>query len=356
MKRILFIGLGLIVGFAALVLIINQLDQPLKPEVAKILNQTLQTNDTQKQAYAFLKEHYAAFKRVSSPDCGKSICGSKALKEFPKLKATLKENSKVTADYIRLLEFGDIAPDYQPSTPEQPIEQVLLAPPNMHHYFLLQLAEWRARGGGARVLDLIEISNRYMKAAMSHGSLLDRTIGVLNMRRNVEFLEAEFKIEPRLKNLITPELVSSFSTPDVNEIMSGAMDNELRVLNAFVHVISRKEFDIDPESTNAWEDLAMQVEKLLHSRLFLRPNQTLNEFYTLVSESLATDCPMVEEGAEKNCLPSWPYLTSTLPWNAVVNPTGKYLVKITGGGYVFRKKKIQMNIAQIYEFRKSISP
>jgi hypothetical protein len=350
MKRIALVFLGVVVFTFALVLVLNQTDETLKPEVARILDKKPNLNETQSKAYRFLEEHFAEFKDAADPNCGERACGSKNLKEKPELRELLKQQEQAIKDYARLMEFGDIASGFSP-TPENPLHAVMLIPYKMHSLFLLQLAAWREKGGGMRVVDLIESSNRYLKHVMESGTLLERMVAVMLMKRNTEFLTQELEVQPAFRKQFTPELIQSFSTPSAHDILSGAMEDELRVLAAFVRSSSRDRFDLELSAADWWEALTLKIQRALNMNLFLRPNQTINDYYTLASESLATDCTIVEEENESKCLPSWEKLRPKRPWRKVINPTGRYFVRIVGAGYVHRKQKLQKTIAEIYEFR-----
>jgi hypothetical protein len=354
MKRIALIFLGVVVFTFALVLVLNQIDESLKPEVARILDKKPNLNETEAEAYQFLKEHYSEFKDVTEPKCRERACSSKSLKEKPELRELLTQNDQAIKDYARLMEFGDIASGFSP-TPENPLEDVMLVPYKMHSLFLLQLAAWREKGGGMRVVDLIESSNHYLKHVMESGTLLERMIAVTLMKRNSEFLAQELEVQPTFRKQFTPELIQSFSTPSVHDILSGAMEDELRLLAAFVRSNSRDRFDLDLSVADWWEAFTLKNERAWNLNLFLRPNQTINDYYTVASESLATDCTIVEEENESKCLPSWAKLRPKWPWQKAINPTGRYFVRIVGAGYVHRKQKLQKSIAEIYEFRKAIT-
>lgn len=348
MKRIALVFLGVVILTFALVLVLNRIDEPLKPEVARILDKKPNLNETQAEAYRFLQEHFAEFENADDPDCGGRACGSKTLKERPELREVLTRQDQAIKDYARLMEFTDVASGFSP-TPERPLRGVTLVPHKMHYLFLLQLAAWREKGGGARVVDLIEASNRYLKHVMESGTLLERMIAVSLMKRNLEFLTQELDVQPSFHLQFTPELIQSFSTPAAHDILGGAMEDELRILAALVHSNSRERFAVNPDAADGWERLTLKSQYALNRNLFLKPNQTLNDYYTLASESLATDCAIVEEGNESKCLPSWDHLQPKRPWQKVINPTGRYLVRIMGAGYLQRKRKLQKDISEIYK-------
>jgi hypothetical protein len=354
MKRIALVFIAVVIFTFALVVVLNQIDETLKPEVARILDKKPNLNETEAKAYRFLEEHFAEFKDAADAKCGERACSSKNLKDKPELRELLTRQNQAIKDYVQLMEFGDIASGFSP-TLENPLQAITLVPDKMHSLFLLQLAAWREKGGGSRVVDLIESSNRYLKRVMESGTLFERMIAVVLMKRNSQFLAQEMEVQPAFRKQFTPELVQSFSTPEVHDILSGAMEDELRVLAAFVRSNSRERFNLDLSVADWWEAFTLKNERALNLNLFLRPNQTINDYYTLASESLATDCPVVEEEHESKCLPSWEKLRPKWPWQKAINPTGRYFVRIVGAGYVHRKKKLQMSIAEIYEFRKSIS-
>lgn len=339
MKRLLLAILAAVVATLALVVVLNQIDEPLKPEVQHILDKKPNPTEVQLQAYKFLQEHYSEFKDVKALDCGSNGCGSKRLKERPELKAELEKYKTPVQNYVKLMEFGDIGTNFSP-TPEQPLQGVMLTSAGIHEYFVLQLAVWREKGGGLRALDLLESSNKYLRRVMDNGTLLERMMAAVLMQRNADFLVQELEAQPAFRKLFTQDLLSSFSTPDAHDILSGALENELQVLSAFVRTTARDRLNFD---------------LLFFDWLLIRPNETLNEYYVLASESLATDCQMVEENAEDKCLPSWRKLNAKWPWEKVINPTGRYLVKLIGAGYVNRKQKLDKIIKHIYEVRKALA-
>lgn len=322
MKRLLLAITAIAVAALALVLVLNQIDEPLKPEVQRILDKKPNPTALQLEAYKFLSEHYPAFKAVKGP----------ARKE------ELEKNKSVIQEYIKLMEFGDIGTDFYP-TPEQPLQSVMLTSAGIHDYFLMQLSLWREKGGGLRALDLIESSNKYLRRVMDTGTLLERMMATVLMQRNADFLAKELKAQPSFRKHLTEDMLASFSTPTSHDILSGALENELQVLSAFVRNTAKSR---------------MNFELLEYEWLLLRPNETLNDYFILASESLATDCKIVEENDEVKCLPSWTLLDPKWPWQKAINPTGRHLVRLIGAGYVARRQKLDQIIQHIYEIRRAL--
>lgn len=380
MKRFSLILAAILVLGLIGVLAVNAYDPPLKAEVQKIIAATPEPAES--PAYFFLLGVYAGEKhspavrgqeiyegwKALTPDArpeflqnnlrereawhtdfpgcsaGSGLCTASDVGKDPELRNIIENNHDLLQNYIKLLEYADVNPMIMPS-PEQPLMGLTILPARPHALFTLQISDWALRGGAERVFNLLELSNRYFTSVMKHGNLLERMIAVRDMSMNAEWLKMELERQPKLKARLTPQLIESFQTPSVHEILNGAMEDELRILaNVCEHV----------RRANAL-DLAEDLQFKLPARFFLRFNETLNKYYDISSESLATDCPGVSDDNERACVPSSGWMHPRWPWQWAVNPVGKILVRTLSVNLANRRIRMQRAIEQIYEARQEFS-
>jgi hypothetical protein len=391
--RVLLLLFGAFGALCAFTIVLNLYDPLLRPEVQKVLEEKPVTKDAQLRAFHYLVGLTAD--RLEDPEAeghklweefqalpidrqagffekqilrnrklwevpyftcrpSSSQCGTADLEKNPDLAIHVTRAQTQLKQYMKLVDYGAAAIHFRGN---EQIPFVVLHPWNlkMHRLMLLQWALWLRKGGEVRVLDSIENSNRQLYSMMETGTLLDRLVSLVMMHSNLEFLVEESARDAALKAQITPELIESFRSPDADELMYGAMDSELRTFANAVRSI-RVLNDLHLSEAEVFTAPAPSlVFKLLNPRFFFRPNETINRYYDVISQSLATDCPEISAENETQCVPAIKWARARSPIAYLENPLGRAFVQIFSASVTRTRARVKDRIEKLYQLKESLS-
>jgi hypothetical protein len=168
----------------------------------------------------------------------------------------------------------------------------------MHQLFLLQLAQWLRQGGGERVMDLLISSNEYMRSYYGNGSASERLQAFANTLQNLNFLLVAVQTYPNLH--LRPELIESIVVPDPTDLLFGALDTEVQMFENLSYSLSQ---------AHGFEAFAF------------KPLQSVNRFYEIYAQAIATDCPLEHELS--TCVPAAKWLEFKSLRSYFDNPMGR---------------------------------
>lgn len=284
-------------------------DQSLNPEVRKALDfKPAPLTEAQKRALDFVKS-FADRKSVWS-----------------------QEDPQALGRYIQLMEFGEGG--HEPITSTDDLANpVPMVPDRIHLAFIAQLSAWMKQGGIVRVLDLLELSNRYYSGFLKTGSLSDRATALDNLLLNARLIGDELPNYPKIK--IPETLVDSFSSIDVVELIYGGIQDELRTIDA----VGR-----------SWR-LIRKLDGRLLSPLMFRRRQTLNQFYEIAAQQLNSDCQAITAENELTCAPAMAWLHESGWWNSA----GRRLIRSMGLDLVSHRRDLEMKVLEILEIKKNLA-
>lgn len=378
--------------FCVFVIVLNLYDPLMKPEVRAILEKQPKTDDEQLRSFYYvvgltagIKENpeeggrklWQEFESLPAGKRGefytqkiaviKDIwpftrfqcnanhlpCSTQDLKANPDLAKVLDENRSQLDHYMKLNDFGATAVHFTGSD-EVPYSQFRQFSLGLHRMMILQWAAWLNKGGSARVLDSVESSNHYIEGLIQTGNLLDRMVGLVMMKENLEFLLMEINANPKLKNQITPELIHSFRTPNADEMMAGAADTELRFFAHVMHSIKSFESFILNDDSGLPKVPYRKLMAMLPARIIFRPNESINAYYDIMEQSLASDCPQINFENEYQCIPALKYTLRDSPIKYVANPMGRAYVQILSMNITRSREKAKIKIEKIYQLRENL--
>ncbi len=360
--RILFGSAALVVASILVALLVNIYDPPINPDVQKILDRKIETTEIQKKAYRFRIGAYSG-DIENAEVLGQELLadlengGEKKWQGLVKKNwwsvpsdelnvESLKAAEKQVQAYIKLMEYRE-ASSFKGN------DKTILGGPtafpfSVHRYFLFQLSLWLDKKGDARVMDLLLASNNFMTSLMNNGTLFERLTATVGMLRNAEFLDAEKKRSPKLR--IPREVIDSFVMPEVNDLMFGAMEEEIRTFARAARSIKMAK----DMYTTSIEDVAISPISFLLSwiplRIAYRPNEAVNKFANIATQSASTDCP--EEMDTEQCIPDVKWADFSRPTDYISNPIGRTLVRLFFVN-LNRKAKLKERRREIMAFRES---
>ncbi len=364
---------GLVATAVVTLVAFNLWDPPLNAEVEKILQAEAPPNETQRKAYEYLLGTYTgdienaetrgaelyrdlikggelwpevSQKRwwsIESLPC--DFCDSESLQDELIRKRFEEAQDRVQA-YTKLMSFRDIKSFKGTET------KILFGPPafpfNVHKYFLLQLSIWLDKKGDERVLDLLQSSNQFMFNVLQNGSLLERMQAAFTLVRNAKFLARERERRPKL--VIPRDLIESFRMPETNDIMFGAMEEEVRI---FARVTRSMRVMNDLTLSSLAEGLFNPIGTVLSwlpVRMAFKPHDTINRFHHIAGQLASTDCP---EGMEiETCIPDLKWARFNSPLDYVVNPLGRSLIFIVAP-HSNRRTQLQKRRQEMTALRES---
>ena len=289
--------LTLLILFPLATVVLNLADPPLRPEVQKILAAPIpESSEAARHAYEFMlgvldgerenperrgaeilpRLDEAALNTNQSESPWRVTFSHCRDDDAPKpcwIDQLSPENERAFEDaqapldlYLKLMAYGDFVALGRP-TAGRIFDPVSMPSPSLHRLFTLKLASWVKSGGEVRAWHLLESSTRFYAAVLKRGdSLLARMIALVELDANANIVAAEMARRPRWKP--SPELIAAFDLPDANDILGSALDSEVRVVNQMVESLRR--------TWRGW---------------FLRPHETMNQYYDLSSQVFYTDCP-----------------------------------------------------------------
>lgn len=321
MFRILAGGFAILGAAFLFLTVVNISDPPIQPEVQKILDMKYEPSENQKKAYYFLLGTYTGdienaeargmelYKDLESGN------GEEWKKVYAKNWWSEKASDLHIAAYLKLMTYQETcsfkgvgkANLFMPSA----------VPLGMHKHFINQLSVWLDKKGEVRVMDLIFASNNLMLSLMKHGTMLERILGLVNMRENAEFLAAAKEKRPKLH--IPREVIDSFNIPPVNDMIFGAMAEEIRIVAHMFSTIRQVQevLVVDKNTPEGWFLSWIPV------RMAYKPNETINKFANLASQMASTDCPPSME--LKICIPEAEWTEFNSPFRYISNPVGRML-------------------------------
>ncbi len=391
--RALLMLFGVVGLLCTFMILLNLYDPHLKPEVQKVLESRSAAKDAQMKAFYYLVG-LSAGQNQDTENAGKKLwdelqtlplekqselfyqkiqidknlwkaklvpcksysqsCGTAELEKKPELAAILDQNRIQLDQYMTLNNYGAAATHFQGSE-QIPFGGFTSLNLTMHRLMTLQWSVWLKKGGAARVLDSIETSNNYLQSAIETGTLLDRLIGLTLMRTNVEYLLEESAKNPKLKSQITPDLIASFRTPNADDILAGAMDNELRHFVFAMRSVRSLNGDIFSTEGAMAGPKAGFFLSILKPRFFFRPNETINRYYDILAQSLATDCPEISDDNEVQCIPAMGWVLERTPMSYLANPLGRSLIKVFASNITRRRSRIKEKVESIYSLREQLN-
>jgi hypothetical protein len=289
MKFVKWILAALLLASAPFVLLaaVNFNDEPLTPEVKKVLDKPrpVPTAD-EKKAFEFVEQLY-------KQNGGKPIWNK----------------PDAVDNYIQLIQFGAGMNIFTP-TEEHPESPYVMLPLDTHRAFLDRLAGWFHNGGDARAFDLLEASNHYVASFFHHGKVMERSVALEEMLLNAQFLKGTLSAQPALH--IPSSLIESFKAPDLNHFLFDALDEDIQ--SAFMLLGSAH-----------W--IAQIAPAGRYAIFLLRPHETLNHAFDIATQLLTSDCPTITAETADLCAPALDWLKRETGPRRWINPTGRAFVK-----------------------------
>lgn len=323
---------------------VNSSDPAQFDEVTKILDRPHPVlKPEQVKAYGFVEKLALENGSGGWPSdfgpCGdlEEDCSVDLIDRHPEILEKLKDNAKVVADYVTLVTMGEGGYP-SPSSIEDSFRDVDMVPSDVHVAFTLQLAVWLKAGGEARVFDLIEASNNYLVYFFKHGSFGDRINALANMELNARFLLAEIKRSPKLR--LRTSLVESFVAPDIDELITGAMEEELKLLNSI---------------SQSWSLLSEMSPWGPFAALAFKKNETLNKYFEIANQQIASECPEIVEANLQVCAPKMLWLYPEGFLNRIRNATGRHLILSMDLDLASQREFMEEQAMEILRIKKALA-
>jgi hypothetical protein len=341
---LLLLGLGAVAA-------INSFDAPLSPQVAKILNKEVKLTPEQMKAWYFALGVHAGAKTDAAEKRGEDlwshpvpldmshdgwqadvppcdhICTAQTLIDHPDVGDALAKQKSVVQSYVQLMQYGHGGFPFK----DEAVELQFPPPLDAHKLFLLQLGQWLLKGGDARVWDLLSLSNDYYADFFKFGGFADALLAGYFMKLNAELVVAELQRRPSLR--LPRSLVESFIIPDANDVLFGAAEYELK---EFRHHLPN-----------------VRPVKWFPTRFLLRRNETLNHYWEIQSQQLASDCP--ETQAIESCIPAALWFQEKGLWAHIENPGGRYAVRRAVLNWRRIRRKLQKTSQDLVQLKAKIS-
>ncbi len=332
--------------------LLNSFDEPLLPEVKAIVEKESPLTEQQRKSYFFMLGLYAGDEKDpekrgmelwnqrqkadvwkglekrepwtrDSVACGeKEACSVEVLHHHPEFKQILEKNRKTAAQYTHLMEYG-AGTNYFREELRTPLTSFLGHPlsSEMHKLFLLQLAEWLERGEKDKVWKNLELSNRFMQGFYQESFLIEGMLATHFMTMNADFLQAEIKRNPR--TVIPRSLYESFLPLKAESLLSESVKQETRAVYMVTRELKLSQTGVGSRSEDVFDNPARLFD-LIPVKILLRPNETVNQYYSLMKNHFGSDCG----NAIEKCLAQMTWFKNKWPWDYLINPVGKGLLPI----------------------------
>ena len=369
----------LVVSLPTFVWLLNSIDEPVRPEVQRVLSKSPKFSERQKQAYYYALGLSAGEKvdpekrgaelwvthttpgfwtrtlkrdlkiwEIDFHGCPQGHCTVQAFNEHPELAEALKTYHEVLQNYIHLMEYGEGA-DLFESSRETFFPPLRLVQLNVHRLFLVQLAQWLKQGGEERVMDLLTLSNHAMQGYFQSGTFLECMMAAVILKENAEFVTSALTVDRKLR--VTQDFVDSLTMPDAHEILYNAADFETRIFNNVVHSLKTLN-QLELSSLGPDEESGRNFSRWVPISPGLRPNETLNMYYEISQQALSSDCPMLDMAT---CVPAMQWTSFANPWHYFSNPLGRRVTWIMGVQYAGLREKLRNRGQELGRLREELT-